>query len=223
MSDRADVGTGGSGARSPATVDTVCGKCKSSVPTRRCEECQLLYCASCSEKRHRKGAFRRHAVSDLTKCEECEAAPATLHCGGCELNICNSCCADIHSNGTMAGHEAAGLFRALEAFPAPSQDAAVAVAAAAAAAPSAPSAASPHDPPPNSASAPAPAPAASTPIGASRGVVIVSSQPARATQSGIPATVVVDSRPTVPLSKDDSGRTCGSARADTRSNAVSRR
>ena len=42
-------------------------------------------------------------------------------------------------------------------------------------------------------------------------------------QSGIPATVVVDSRPTVPLSKDDSGRTCGSARADTRSNAVSRR
>ena len=106
------VTVGGSGVVHHGTVGgggvgdvLLCAKCHSTPAARCCPQCQLVYCKPCADKRHSKGAYRRHTVADLPVCDECEEAPSALQCADCELNLCLKCSKDLHASGSMQDHE----------------------------------------------------------------------------------------------------------------------
>lgn len=123
----------------PAAAEApICGKCRKEPPARRCEQCQLLYCQACASKRHSKGAFRRHEVTDIPKCDECEDVTAMLTCNACELSFCQACSEEMHAVGAMAEHQASGKFVRFDFSPRPAAPTNTAAAVSPVAAPQAP-------------------------------------------------------------------------------------
>ena len=91
----------------------ICHKCARNA-SLLCVACELVYCAACFEKRHRKGSFARHdKVRGLRMCEDCEEAVAVVECSECAMLFCRRCSEQMHSLGAMQAHKKTGVIAEL--------------------------------------------------------------------------------------------------------------
>ena len=107
-----------------AQPPAACSNCEGQA-SLLCVTCELVYCAACFRRRHRKGSFARHdKVLGLRTCRECEQAVAVVECAACDMDFCRECTKQMHSMGAMRTHKAEGAIRNLICLPRPSAPAA---------------------------------------------------------------------------------------------------
>ena len=81
----------------------LCDHCEEQDPTRRCQDCGLLYCDTCCTTVHDKGTFTSHSISSA-RCDSCEEAVSELSCADCG---CTKCSTKVHSKGNLKKHKPA--------------------------------------------------------------------------------------------------------------------
>ena len=84
----------------------LCDKCDKQDPTRRCQDCGLLYCDTCCTTVHNKGTFTSHSIFSA-RCDSCEEAVSELSCADCGLCYCTKCSTKVHSKGNLKKHKPA--------------------------------------------------------------------------------------------------------------------
>ena len=72
------------------TNTALCEECEQQSPTSKCEDCNMLFCDSCSTEIHSVGALQKHRMRTAT-CEKCHIHLATHSCEECEVGYCENC------------------------------------------------------------------------------------------------------------------------------------
>ena len=85
-----------------------CIECESAPATRKCEQCEDVFCKDCYRVVHTNGQLAMHKYTEFKPgsqiCVECDADFATIDCKECGDLFCESCSKKIHAKGEMAGH-----------------------------------------------------------------------------------------------------------------------
>ena len=85
-----------------------CIECESAPATRKCEQCEDVFCKDCYRVVHTNGQLAMHKYTEFKPgsqiCVECDADFATIDCKECGDLFCESCSKRIHAKGEMAGH-----------------------------------------------------------------------------------------------------------------------
>ncbi|RHY27339.1 hypothetical protein DYB32_006853 [Aphanomyces invadans] len=86
--------------------DVKCVECDENDATRRCAQCEDVFCDSCYDKTHSTGKRAQHTWTAMgpIKCVECEKMKATRWCDQCCDPYCLGCFAIIHAKGNKALH-----------------------------------------------------------------------------------------------------------------------
>lgn len=98
----------------------MCIDCESNTATRRCEQCEDIFCDACFDKAHATGRKAKHAWTDVKDavggldvpfCIECEAQPSTKKCDQCGDPYCDACFAAAHAKGHRREHTYTAVVR----------------------------------------------------------------------------------------------------------------
>eukprot|EP00808_Paulinella_micropora_P015009 g26124.t1 len=103
------------------SVTHPCEECDVKKASRKCEDCDQVFCATCDTKIHLKGKRSRHQRADWSPapvasaraCEECDENAATWQCSECDMVFCPDCEAYIHMKGRRAMHTRQKLSQAV--------------------------------------------------------------------------------------------------------------
>ncbi|KAH9194227.1 hypothetical protein AeNC1_003806 [Aphanomyces euteiches] len=87
-------------------ADAMCIECEETEATRRCFQCEDVFCDSCYERTHGTGKRAAHTWKAIgpIKCIECEKMKATRWCDQCMDPYCLGCYSIIHAKGNKAHH-----------------------------------------------------------------------------------------------------------------------
>ncbi|RHY82026.1 hypothetical protein DYB26_008451 [Aphanomyces astaci] len=88
------------------TDDAKCVECDENDATRRCAQCEDVFCDACYDKTHSSGKRAQHTWKAMgpIKCVECEKMKATRWCDQCLDPYCLGCFAIIHAKGNKSLH-----------------------------------------------------------------------------------------------------------------------
>ncbi|OQR93961.1 hypothetical protein ACHHYP_01997 [Achlya hypogyna] len=86
--------------------DALCVECDDTEASRRCAQCEDVFCDSCYDRTHGGGKRALHTWTSMgpIKCIECEKLKATRFCEGCGDPYCLGCYNIIHTKGKKALH-----------------------------------------------------------------------------------------------------------------------
>ncbi|OQS05580.1 hypothetical protein THRCLA_02310 [Thraustotheca clavata] len=86
--------------------DALCVECEEIEASRRCAQCEDVFCDSCYTKTHSSGKRALHTWTPMgpIKCIECEKLKATRWCETCQDPYCLGCYNIIHAKGKKAMH-----------------------------------------------------------------------------------------------------------------------
>ncbi|EQC29613.1 hypothetical protein SDRG_12619 [Saprolegnia diclina VS20] len=86
--------------------DALCVECDNADASRRCTQCEDVFCDACYDRTHGGGKRALHTWTAMgpTKCVECEKLKATRWCDACGDPYCLGCYNIIHAKGKKAAH-----------------------------------------------------------------------------------------------------------------------
>ncbi|KDO20344.1 hypothetical protein SPRG_21293 [Saprolegnia parasitica CBS 223.65] len=86
--------------------DALCVECDTVDASRRCAQCEDVFCDACYDRTHGGGKRALHTWTAMgpTKCIECEKLKATRWCDACGDPYCLGCYNIIHAKGKKAAH-----------------------------------------------------------------------------------------------------------------------
>lgn len=86
-----------------------CVECETAPATRKCEQCDDVYCRKCYQVVHSRGQRATHKYAEFKPgsliCVECDADFAVLECEDCGDAFCKQCSDKMHSKGDMRDHK----------------------------------------------------------------------------------------------------------------------
>ncbi|XP_052074667.1 uncharacterized protein LOC127712337 [Mytilus californianus] len=87
----------------------ICDQCEEEKADRKCFDCNLLYCNSCSNLIHNKGKLQSHRLGEVTEkcqkfCQNCDENEVQIFCEDCDLNYCLTCSDKFHKKGKLVLH-----------------------------------------------------------------------------------------------------------------------
>ncbi|XP_038211171.1 tripartite motif-containing protein 45 [Zerene cesonia] len=97
-------------------ADVLCDLCScDSKAERRCDECLLSICTSCSESHRKQKATSKHELQPLespTRCAHHPSQHLSVYCATCQLVVCRECCVISHAGHALANASRAAAERA---------------------------------------------------------------------------------------------------------------
>lgn len=91
----------------------ICIDCEYNYATRRCDQCEDVFCDACYDAAHATGRKQKHTFTGITQkiagveipyCIECEAVHATKKCDQCGDPYCDACFESTHAKGRKREH-----------------------------------------------------------------------------------------------------------------------